>query len=282
MAKRTDRKEVTRVSGVDASFLLKHQQEDTSLQGMEEFVILPFLKIVQDQTKDQELKQRVGAGGVAMSPGKLVVYESGGDPFLFVPQFFHNEFLKCADIKDSESPFIVARTYDPSHELAKKARDPDLRTEVYPGDEDKKPANQKNYRYVETLNFSGVVYGDHPLSGQRAAMVFSKAEFSTGRRFISGIKMRREIIEDPDSGENIAIKVPLWSQVWEMSTSLRPPRNGGQWYGFDFAPADPPVIDPADEEEFKASYEELKAAHEDNRLRVDHEEDESVEDNEFS
>lgn len=267
MAKRTERTEVAKIEAPDPSFLMQYEEQDSSLAGMDEYVILPFLRIVQDQTKNSAHKDNPGVGGVVLSPGDVVIHEPGGDGFLFVPLFFHTEFLKTADIKDTESGFIVDRTFDPTSPIAKKARNPDLRSEIYEGYENKPVSQQRFHRYIETLNFSGVVYGEHPASGQEGAIVFSKAEFTTGRRFISGIKMRREVVGE--EGDERAIKVPLWSQVWHFSTSQRPPRNGGQWYGFDFTPAEFPLIDPTDAEEFRAKHEALKEAHSDNKLRID-------------
>jgi len=265
MAKRTDREVVK----INPSFLAQYAETDTSLTGMEEYVILPFLKIIQAQCQDQELKRRVGEGAVVMSPSNTLIHQPEGDEgFKFVPLFFHTEFQLQSALGDQENPFIMDRSFDPTSELAKKARDKDQRFELYEGDETKPEKSRRHYRYVEALCFSGMIYGDHELSGQQAVLVFSKGEFSNGRKFISAIKMRKERVEI--DGQEKPVPVPLWSQVWHLSTSLRTARAGGSpWWGFDFAPAEPNLIDPSESEEFLAMHDSLKKAMEDNKLRVD-------------
>jgi hypothetical protein len=174
-----------------------------------------------------------------------------------------------SDIKDKESPAVVQRTFDPTHELAKKAKDPELRIEVY-------ASNSKwKFRYVECLRFAGVIYGDHDLTDTPCVLTFSKGEHSVGRGFISATKMRKMFVEDQRT------KCPLYAQVWELTPTYRDPQEDRKWWGFDFKPAENPTIDADDFMKFAEAHIELAALHEEDRIRVDGDDSETLdEDNE--
>ena len=271
MSKRTDQPLAKKVSGVDANFLAQYVEQDSSLQGMDEYVILPRLKILQ-QMSDPTLKKQFGEGSAIIRPGDALVWKDGDQPFLFVPHFFYVEFAKWADRRDKENPAVIARTFDPTSEIAKCARDPNRRFEIYADQEKKKTDQEKfRYRYVEHLRFPGVIYGDHPLTGTPVVLSFERGEFGTGKNFISGIKLRRQAVEVNGLTKNIA--VPLWSQVWAIAVTLH--GTDPQWYGFSFSVPEVTLIQPEEAEEHRSAHLSLKEVYEQNRLRVDGDEEET-------
>lgn len=245
----------------DVSYLTKFVANDTSMQGMEQYVLIPFVKIIQAMT-GTELKQLFGEGAAILRPGDALI-EKCEAPFQFVPIFFCDEFAKWADRKDKESPMIVERSFRPDSVIAKKAARADTRFEPYPGQEGKADKDQWKYRYVAHLRFFGVIFGDHPLAGTKCVISFDRGEFTQGRNFITAIQMRRVDID----GEKV--RVPLFAQVWQLYTKLRD-RGEKKWIGFNFEVPEEGGIVPEDMVgEFAEEHEMLKRAHQDNILRVD-------------
>jgi hypothetical protein len=267
--------QATTIAGVQD--LLKFSEEDKSLAALQEYVIVPFCKVVQGMS-DQELKDVHGEGSVILQPGGVKV--GGRDSsFLFVPLFFFTEFRKWADRND-KAQMIVESTYDPTSDLAKKARDHESWSEVYEEDIDKDEKAQRKYRYVEHLCFVGNIHSG-PQKGTQCMISYQKGDFRVGRSFASGAQMRKV-----DAGEAGLVQVPLWAQVWEMKVSKRD-KNDNQWWGID--PCNPsegilPVIDPELYPVHNQAYKDLAEAHASNRLRVDgqdNDEESSLESNEF-
>jgi hypothetical protein len=267
---------MVKVEGVSGGFLATVQGQDNSLASLQAHVIVPRLKIIQQMTA-KDLKDKVGGDGtVCIRPGDEVV-AALEEPFLFTPRFFYSEYNKWADRKDTESNRILARSFDPASDIAKRAADTNRRKEVYP-DQEKKPEDKKlYYTYVHHFCWFGVIYGEHELSGNEVVLSMERGEYGNGRQFITAISGRKFI---PD-GADKKIPVPLWGQVWELNSKIRPPKNGNQWYGFEFrAPKDRPAIIKDDEAEHaQAEYLRLSQLHEERRLQVDHAEgDETPED----
>lgn len=259
--------EITKVPGNAPNFLAEFIEHDTSMDGMEEYRIFPRFKIIQP-TSDQALKKAFGEGSAVIRPGDVVIWKDGDPPFQFVPHFFYVEFCKWADLQDKENKMILETTYDPLSDIAKKARDPETRYEVYPGMEKKPDKDQLKFRYVEHLRFCGTTYGDGEFAGIEVALSFERGEFFQGKNFISAIKMRKQKVQDED-GVAKSVAIPLWAQVWQFSVGFREPDPSRKWYGFDFSSADPSIINENYAEEFFETYKELKDLHEKNRLRVD-------------
>jgi hypothetical protein len=251
---------VKKVAGMSAA-LVRYTEQDASLAGMDEYRILPRLKIIQAMA-DPALKEKFGEGTAIIRPGDAEVWRKNDEPFAFVPALFVVEFAQWADPNDSESNTIIKRTFDPTSELAKKARDPEKRIEPY------KLGSEQKYRYVEHLRFYGQIYGDiHPLSGTPVVLSFERGEFTQGKNFISAIKLRRQPVQT-DSGTRI-VPVPLWAQIWSLSVGFRDRAKDRRWYGFDFASPEISIIKDEQVEEFHKLHLELKELQEKNRLMVD-------------
>ena len=259
MSKRTETS-IQKIGGVDPSFLVPHIEDDDSLDSMQQYRILPRIKIVLGSSS-ADLKSQFGEGVALIRPGDAVVCGKGElDSFLFNPQFFYVEWCKWADLKDKDSPMILERSFDPDSDLAKCAADPERRFEVYEGQESKGDKAMK-YRYVQHFRFPGAIYGtEHPLGGTSFSMSFERGEFYQGSNFISAIQLRTFV-----GSNGIPQRLPLWSQVWEFKVSLRE-RGGYNWYGFDFQPPEVPIIQPHEKDAALAAYEALKEAHAKKRL----------------
>ena len=254
MAKRTDTpKEIAKVGQGDIpAWLAEAAANDASVQGMEEYRILPRLKIVQAMS-DSALKKEFGEGSIVVTPGNALVCKDG-ETVSFVPIFFWTEFCLWSDRDDTETDMILGRSFDPTSEIAVKSRDADQRQVKYGSD------GKFIRRYVEHLNFCGIIYGDHELASAPVVQSFSKGEFSKGRAFCSAIMMRKVG----------GVQVPLWAQVWNFTPGFRE-KGSKKWWGIDFA-------NPGHENAFitesemptaKALYEELKADFDKQRLIVD-------------
>lgn len=272
MSKRTE----TAIKKVDPDFLLAHQEDDTSMAGMEEYRILARAKIIQGMTK-MELKERFGEGCALIRPGDLVMCKpcKSGEKstpehhFLFVPLLFFAEYAKWADLRDTDGPMIIERSFDPASPLKDLADDPEKRFVTYEGEEGRE--KPKKYRYVHHLRFAGVIYGDHPLSGSPVVISFERGEYFNGTNFISAVRMRkRKVVRENE--DDILAKVPLWAQVWKFSVGWRPRQEGGGWWGFNYAAPDEEesdsIISPAESEEMAKLHQEFAQLHERNRLRV--------------
>lgn len=251
----------SKITKVDTSWLASVVEEDHSLAGMEEYRILPRLKIIQAMS-DKDLKKQFGEGSAIVRPGDAMVWKDGDEPFQFVPHLFQVEFCKWSDRRDSNGPMIPERSFDPTSEIAKRARDPKLRFEFYPDQEDRDPDKAMKYRYVEHLRFPGMIYGDHPLTGTPLVISFERGEFSQGKNFISAIKLRRTKVEDT------VRSVPLWAQVWSFTVGFRE-RGDKRWYGLDHHVPDQSMILPEEVEEHRTLHMELKELHDKNRLMTE-------------
>lgn len=236
--------------GQDApSYLAKFAADDHSTDSIQEYRVLNRVKVIQAMTSP-DLKRDFGEGTAVLIPVRQLVVPTGGS-FLFVPLMFWPEFIKWRDINDKGGSAIIARSTDKAGEIAVKSRDAEKRLEVYPD-------NPKfKYRYVEHLNFAGLIYGENT----PVAVSFSRGEFFTGRNFCTMIGMRK-------IGQN---KAPLWMQVWQMKTAMRN-RNGYSWWGLE--PTNPAEgISPWIQEDeiplMQALYKELYDQYGKNNLGVD-------------
>jgi len=271
MGKRTDTS-IKKVEGVDPAFLEKFVKDDHSLDDLKEHRVVPRIKLIQSPT-DQTLKKQFGEGSAILRPGDVLIcrYETEPNSFQLVPVFFFVEFAKWADLKAQTGPMIEDRSFDPTSDLAKKARDPKRRFEVYPGQDGLDEGEQRRYRYVEHFRFISVIYGDHPLVGTPVTLSFERGEFSQGKNFISAISLRRQVVANKPTA------VPLWAQVWTIKPAYREPSADRRWYGFNFEPSDPSIIQSEEAERMRALHTEMKDLFEKQRLLVQDEPQEEAE-----
>ena len=273
--KRTDEpNEVVTVGAAGPAWLAEVSDQESSLDSMQEYRVIPRIKLVQG-TSAMELKESFGEGAVILASTQTPI-AAKGESFQVVPIFGFTQFAKWSDIKDNQSPSIFESTYDKGSDLAKRSKDPKLRTEVYGEAHDGKPLEA---RYVEHLCFASMIYSkDHPLSGAPAVLSFQRGEFFQGKNFISAMMLRK-------IGGS---QVPMHYQVWEMRSAYRDRGPDQKWWGLDFAnPPMPEGVEAADytgpyvtESEalqMQELYKEFKADYERNRLIVDRTDEEDVE-----
>lgn len=262
--------DIKKVQGVDPNFLSKYADADSGLDALKEHRVVPRIKLIQP-TSDMKLKTDFGEGTAIVRPGDTMVCKYETDPsfFHFVPLFFFVEWAKWADLKDKSGPMILDRSFDPTSVVAKKAKNYDTMFEVYKGQEEKADKDKWNYRNVEHLRFIGVLYGDHPLVGIPITLSFERGEWKQGKNFISAIMLQRQMIDDEST------QVKLWAQVWELRPQFRD-RGDKRWYGFDFAPADPSIIQPDEADTMLTMHKEFAELFEQQRLTVQDEPTESV------
>lgn len=254
--KRTDEpRGITRIQA--PSWLTQHVEEDTSTEAMQEYRVLPRVKVIQAMT-DQVLKDAFGEASAIMSPGNELIITKD-ESFLFVPVFFFTEFCKWSDLKDKNNPTILERSFDKAGELARRSRNKDTRTEEYSGG--------FKARYVEHLNFAGFIYGDHPHAMTPIALSFSRGEFSRGRQYVNAIQLRKIDMK----------QVPLWAQVWSISVGFRD-LGDKKWFGLDPINPEVPYIQQDEAEFFHAAHDELKDFYKKQKLFVDREDESHTED----
>lgn len=231
-------------------------------ETMQEYVILPRLKVIQKQASP-ELLQKFEIGDVIAAPMNLmiapVLKDSKGKPkemgesFLFVPLFFFPEACTWnpLDLRGRE-PGIIDRSLDRNSPIFAKARDPQLRKEPHPKYPD------KFIRHVEHLNYIVLLLGKPGMDSQLLTMTFSRGEHSVGRRFSSVVSMRR---------------APLYGCVFEARSQHRQ-NNQGDWYGIDVDnPSEhSPWVDKDRFEMLKAIHLDLADKHAKSLIRVQHEE----------
>lgn len=244
---------------------LANVETDDSLASLQTHVIVPRIKIIQ-QMSDSGLKEQFGEGTCIVRPGDTVLSHSG-ESFMFVPLFFFVEYCKWSDRKDTSNPMIVARSFDPSSDIAKRSQSSELRFELYEEDIKVKPEKQRRYRYVQHYNFVGVVFGEHNLAGTEVTLSFSRGEHGQGKNFITACTMRRQEL-DIEEGKTVRVPVPLWAQVWALTPSLRN-RNEQKWFGLDFLPGEPSIIPEELVEKHQTRHLELREAFDQRRLIVD-------------
>ncbi len=243
----------------DTSWLQKYTGEgDTSHEGMSQYRIVPRLAITQGQSKKGNLKrlrEEHGVGAVVL-PHTAVLIAGKGETFRVVPLFFYTEFIQWRDRDDKTGNETVEKTFDPTHIIAKKARDKKRRLEEYAGGAPDKPWK---FRFQEHLNFICYLY-DGDYKGEMLVISFARGEFFTGTQFTNAIGMRR-------AGGNQA---PTWTTVWDFRTSERQGEKG-DWYGFDIRSCtECPWIKPDEAEAFEAEHKDLRKDYKEKRLIADH------------
>jgi hypothetical protein len=252
---RTD-SEIVKVGPTEVpAWLAPHMEQDESLAALQEYRVLGRLGLIQ-QMSDAELKDQHGEGSMVMYPMNVTLSALKGDGIQITPMFFWTEYVKYSDRNDKASPNIMERSFDATSEVARRAKNKEDRSEIYEGA--RKGSAPFMYQWVEVLNFAVTIRtGDY--AGEQVGLQFQKGEFFNGKNFCTGIVQRR---------------IPLWSQVWNLNCSLRPPNaDDNAWYGFDFNFAG--TIDPDEAPVALAMHEELKKLHGGAKLGVT--EDDAVE-----
>lgn len=236
-------------------------EEITGLDALKQFVVPPFIKIIQKQASD-ELLQSFGAGDVILSPANAMIVEMPRDSkgrwledsrcsFKIVPVLCYPEWLTWnpIELKGTEQS-IRYRTTDPNDPIVSKARAPALRSEPHP------TRSELTIRHVEHINFLVILY-DHPLGMEPAILSFSRAEWKSGSKFAALVKMR---------------KAPIYGGIYEAVVTHRK-NDKGDWFGFNMCnPEDGnPWVKKEEYEAFKTIHEEFAKLHAESKLQAAYE-----------
>ncbi len=269
MAKRKPGKDLTKIDAPTLPAYLQNEAEgDESLDTMQEFRVIPRIKIIQ-ALASTELLELFDAGDIIVSPLNQMIckHEKGEDKFFsIVPLLFYPEWCKWSDRKDSDAAAILERSFDVTSEVAKKSKDARTRFEGYGGT--KEDGGYKLHaRYVEHLNFIVVIYDpSHELHMETLALSYSRGEYYAGANLCSAASTRGAV----------GARAPLWSQVWDLVPKYRV-RGENKWWGMDHCT---PELDEDEnsrafitEEEvpvFKELHEQMFEMHSKRLIVVDH------------
>jgi len=259
MAKKDVSQEITKVNPEFELPDFMNGEEQLGIENLKEFVVPPFIKIVQRNASEELLKSFSG-GDVILSPTNAIVAEMPRDnkgreiegsitSFQFVPILFYPEWISWnpIEMKGQESS-IRYRTVDANDPIVGKARNPKLRAEPHPNDS----TGKLFIRHVEHLNFI-IQLRNHALSGEAAILSFARGEWKAGSKFAGLIKLR---------------KAPLYGCVFEATVKLRHGKFG-DWYGFDVGnPAEKPWVEKDEYELFKSIHLEFDKLHKDARIQA--------------
>lgn len=229
-------------------------QEDEGLgtEVLSQFVRPPYVKIIKSQAKS-ELKEKWGEGSAVLFPSEIVLCKKQDEGFLMVPLFFYVEYCVMNPIQVKTLSMMRDRTFDPTSEIAKRARDPKAWTMPCPENKEFK------IKYVEMLNFIFTPFQDG-LPQMPCIMSFSRGEHRTGRMLSSMIQAK---------------KASICGQVYRAKIGMHKYAQGEyEGWGFDFETPEPAfVTDPATYASFKDTHLMLKKKHEDGLIRADYDED---------
>lgn len=180
---------------------------DRSVVDLQDFVRIPKLRIVQEQTPTKPWP----VGSVFMHPKDVLVAEAG-DTAPIVPLVMFPKWIAWNDRSDTRARAVEAESFDPSSDLARRARHHNDRVEKYGHDD------RFTREYVEHLVFVAVIYaGEH--AGEVVSFEFSRGDYERGRDLCDAIA----------SVSLEGRQVPMWSQVWELSAEHVERPKGACW-----------------------------------------------------
>lgn len=259
------KREESAVEHIEAapSWLVDAAREDTSKEALKEHLILPSLRIIPSQPgeKLKQYKESYGEGALVITPGGIAL--APHDTWVkIVPLFMFTEYRKWHDRDDEGSPAVLDRTFDPTHEIARRAKDERLRQEPY-GDLNRMVKGRVQpfeYSYVEHLCFTVLPYDPGPAQGMPCVLEFQRGSHWKGEEFSSSALMRHEK----------GVSLPLWTQVWEVQTR-EITRKGYTWWAIEYRNCEDGQIRITDAEAdaFRKNYFLHKDAHDSKNLTVD-------------
>ncbi len=232
---------------------LEEFKDDDSLQSLNQYHMVPTMRIVQALTKD-DFKKPLGEGATFITPCNTDPRHSGfgeiakmGETFKIVPVFMYPEWIEWNDRKDRGSSAINSRTLDRNSQLAQLARTKETREIPYG------PRGEFKRIVAEHINFCVICYKNPMLGSSPGVISFARAEWKTGRAFANAIRMN--------------ISAPMWAQVWEFNVTQKS-NELGRWYGYESRGAG--FIEKSEATEFKNLYSQLKEIHASQTLQADH------------
>lgn len=198
--------------------------DDTSVKELLSYITPPRLKVIQNQ-KTEKYKD-FEAGDIVLAP-QAILFAKKEQPFNFVPLLFFPEWATANpwELKDKLPMFVKgSRTRDPESEVARKARDGDLRGADKCLDEHSNVMKSKDgkdcyVKHIEFLTYIVMIVGHKEFTGFMVTMSFAKGEHKVGASF--NLKV-------------VARGCKMWACVFEGKVPKDERRNSdGAWFGID-------------------------------------------------
>ena len=189
------------------SYLVKSAEDRLGVDRASKYQTVNRLSIIQSSSKS-ERKQEFGEGAVAMFPDGIKVCEPDGK-IIVVPVLFFPTWEIWSDYADKDSDTILDQVFEEQHEIARRSKQKDLRTEKY-GE-----GGRYTKVYVESLNLVvRIETGD--AKGEMCILSFNKGEHRVGRTMAGMIRRS---------------PTDIFGRRVELTISLRTGDN--EWFGFD-------------------------------------------------
>lgn len=247
MARDTRLKKVQPSGGALVPSIPEYMREDAGagLQDVQDYVIVPRLKIVQKQASE-ELLSKFNVGDVILVPLQQLIVprpvDARGKPsgeastFDFSIVFFFAEWCTWNPISlKGVEPAILYRTVNPKDPVVAKAKNPALREERHP------TIKGEKVHHCEHLNFVIVMQGEErELLSEPTLITFARGEHRVGAKLCSLARMRQSAV---------------YGGVYTATLAKRSNQKG-EWWGLDVQNGDTKQW--VDEEE----YPRLRALHE--------------------
>ncbi len=222
--------------------LLDAFRGDRSVLDLQEYVKIPRVRIVQEQTPSRPW----GEGSLFTQPAGVLL--CGPDESIeLVPLFFYPKWIAWNDRDDTSRHPIHAQSVDPASIIARKSRHHNDRVERYGADGAPDRDGHYTREYVEHLVIVGVIRtGSH--AGERVSVEFARGDYQRGRDLLG------EFSKVAVAGR----QAPYWSQVWCVGTE-RVTRSDESCFALRWELAD--LVSPDEAEVLREQYEMLKEQH---------------------
>ena len=207
----------------------------------------PFLYCVQATTKDQDLKDEFGEGGVVIMPAQVAVAKRK-EWFDAIPLYFWLSWRQERDYNDKDGGFwLMGSTTNMEDPIAQKARDFNRRLQAY--------GDGYTCKYVECMNYV-IQIDSGPAIGQVTQVTFCKGSYKFGKKQSQYLGRKK-----PNAAGDL-VDVDLCLNRMKLLCDLRKSANAEPFMALEAHPADVPfVTDLKQAHEFKIAYEGFKKLH---------------------
>jgi len=244
-----------------------------------QYVQIPRVKVIQNNRRTP-FKELFEGSELAVVPTMLSLTNGPvKDPkvpaFYFTPLYFFPEWITWNPIEARGSlPSVRDRSFEPTSEIAQKARD-DKRRNSEPCPEMPKTSDGKPLflRHLEHLNFVVAIHAPSAFAGLPVTLGFASGEHRSGSNLSTLIQARNPMGTPPED------RVPIYAMTF--AAYVRERKNSkGEWFGIDCQnPPRDSGVSPwigADDTRlvaYREQYELLKKAHVDKLLVVEQDEE---------
>lgn len=212
----------------------------------------PYIQIIQGLSAS-ELKEQYGEGSVLLQPAGIQLCDKDGS-FTGVPVYQWISWQKVRDVNDpSGEHFIAEETYDPQHMIALRAEDwPDrLTKETKYGGRTEAYGDGLEYEYQKVIHVACL------FDGEPGIVAFRKGGFKDGRALYNRL---RKLKKDGQT-------MPIFAYTVKFSVKAVPTPSGKSKNYF-LTGAIGELTDESDWPQYGATYQDIKAGHEERKAQV--------------